>query len=121
MSDTSNQWVLENIAPNATQCDSLYILLGMSIGIGIFWHVPYLKEILLPFKIFTVVLHEFGHASVGVCTGAKIEGISVGTNEGGVTLMRGGKQWLTLPAGYIGSSFWVLIIGLIVGVSYDLL
>jgi hypothetical protein len=89
----SEQWFLENVAPNTTQTTTLFILLGMSIGIGIFWHVPYLKEILLPFKIFTVVLHEFGHASVGVCTGAKIEGISVEPNQGGVTLMRGGKVY----------------------------
>lgn len=56
---------------------------------------------------------EFGHASVGVCTGAKIEGIKVEPNEGGVTLMRGGKQWLTLPAGYIGYDnvfFYVLLL-----------
>lgn len=48
---------LRQVAPNQTQATTLYILLGMSIGIGIFWHVPYLKEVLLPFKIFTVVLH----------------------------------------------------------------
>ncbi len=35
-----------------------------------------------------------------------MEGIEVNPDEGGVTRMRGGVQWCTLPAGYIGSSFW---------------
>jgi len=102
----TNHGFASQIAPNSNQFTTIYIIIGMAVGIGIFWHMPYLKQILLPFKIITVALHEFGHASVGVCTGAKIIGIKVNPDEGGVTEMRGGKQWLTLPAGYLGSSFW---------------
>jgi len=53
-----------------------------------------------------VAFHEFGHASAGLCTGAKIDSIELNPDEGGVTRMRGGNPWITLPAGYIGSSFW---------------
>ncbi|PWN97243.1 hypothetical protein FA09DRAFT_330880 [Tilletiopsis washingtonensis] len=77
----------------------------MAVAIGIIWHVPYIKEILWPFKILTVAFHEFSHAIVGLCTGAKIESIVLEPNEGGATRMRGGIPWLTLPAGYLGSSF----------------
>lgn len=58
-----------------------------------------------PFKLLTVGFHEFGHAFMGVCTGAKIESIHLDPNEGGATRMRGGIPFLTLPAGYLGSSF----------------
>jgi Peptidase M50B-like len=54
----------------------------------------------------TVALHEFGHASAGVLTGAKIESITLDPDEGGLTKMRGGNPYITLPAGYIGSTFW---------------
>jgi hypothetical protein len=53
-----------------------------------------------------VALHEFGHAFAGILTGAKIEGIKVDPDQGGVTTMRGGKACCTLPAGYLGSSFF---------------
>jgi hypothetical protein len=33
-----------------------------------------------------------------------VESISLDPHEGGVTHMRGGKQFITLPAGYLGSS-----------------
>lgn len=38
-------------------------------------------------QLITVALHEFGHAAAGCCTGAKIEGIKVDPEEGGVTTM----------------------------------
>lgn len=36
----------------------------------------------MPFKIITVALHEFGHASAGCCTGAKVISIEVNPDEG---------------------------------------
>lgn len=49
-------------------------------------------------------MHEFSHAAVGCCTGARIESVTVEPNEGGLTRMRGGIPSCTLPAGYLGSS-----------------
>ena len=43
---------------------------------------------------------------MGLCTGAKILGITLDPDEGGATKMKGGNPYMTLPAGYIGSSFW---------------
>jgi hypothetical protein len=54
--------------------------------------------------MLTIAFHEFGHAFAAILTGGKVESISLDPNEGGVTHMRGGKQAITLPAGYLGSS-----------------
>ena len=96
----------KQLDPSATQWTTIYIMIGYTAFIMIFWHIPVLKEILWPFKILTVALHEFGHASAGVCTGAKIDSITLNPDEGGLTKMRGGNPYITLPAGYIGSTVW---------------
>jgi hypothetical protein len=54
--------------------------------------------------MLVIAFHEFGHAITACCTGGRVESISLDPHEGGVTHMRGGKQFLTLPAGYLGSS-----------------
>ncbi len=54
--------------------------------------------------MLVIAFHEFGHAIMACCTGGRVESISLDPHEGGVTHMRGGKQFLTLPAGYLGSS-----------------
>lgn len=45
------------------------------------------------------------HAVMGVLTCATIHSIELDPDEGGATSMSGGISWLTLPAGYLGSSF----------------
>jgi len=55
-------------------------------------------------KMLVIAFHEFGHAITACCTGGKVESISLDPHEGGVTHMRGGRQIITLPAGYLGSS-----------------
>ncbi|CRG95203.1 conserved Plasmodium protein, unknown function [Plasmodium gallinaceum] len=68
----------------------------------IFWRC----KILEPFKLLTVFLHEFSHASACWITGGKVKGIEVNKNHGGCTNTIGGNQFLILPAGYIGSCFY---------------
>ncbi|KAJ1985498.1 hypothetical protein H4R33_004000 [Dimargaris cristalligena] len=96
----------EAVTPTEDQKILLYFIGGYAALILILWNVPYLKHILYPFKLFTVALHEFGHAAVGCCTGAKIHSIEVNPNEGGLTKMTGGISCCTLPAGYLGSSLF---------------
>src|SRR5438046_1562108 len=38
-------------------------------------------------QLLTVGLHEFSHAAIGCCTGAKIESIEIDPDEGGATKM----------------------------------
>ncbi|CRH01595.1 conserved Plasmodium protein, unknown function [Plasmodium relictum] len=68
----------------------------------IFWKC----KILEPFKLLTVFLHEFSHASACWITGGKVKGIEVNRDHGGCTNTIGGNQFLILPAGYIGSCFY---------------
>ncbi|KAI9203997.1 peptidase M50B-like-domain-containing protein [Polychytrium aggregatum] len=98
--------ILQRLQPSQEQWTTIYFIIGYAVGILFLWNIPYLNYILYPFKIITVALHEFGHASAGWCTGAKIEYINVNPDEGGVTGMRGGNPYITLPAGYIGSCVW---------------
>jgi hypothetical protein len=55
-------------------------------------------------QMLVIAFHEFSHAITSCCTGGRVESISLDPHEGGVTHMRGGKQFITLPAGYLGSS-----------------
>ncbi|GLU01610.1 hypothetical protein SLE2022_189120 [Rubroshorea leprosula] len=66
--------------------------------------------LLMPFKLITVFLHEASHAIACKLTCGDVEGIQVHANEGGLTLTRGGIYWLILPAGYLGSSFWGMVL-----------
>ncbi|SBT77937.1 peptidase, putative [Plasmodium ovale] len=68
----------------------------------IFWRC----KILEPFKLLTVFLHEFSHASACWLTGGRVKGIEVNRNHGGCTNTVGGNRFLILPAGYIGSCFY---------------
>ncbi|KAI8612271.1 peptidase M50B-like-domain-containing protein [Chytriomyces sp. MP71] len=96
----------QRLQPNAEQLRTIYFICGYAAAIAILWSMPIIKHILWPFKVFTVALHEFGHASVGCCTGARVNSITVDPDEGGLTKMQGGNIYLSLPAGYLSSSFF---------------
>ncbi|PFH53602.1 hypothetical protein AMATHDRAFT_137529 [Amanita thiersii Skay4041] len=93
------------VTPNGTQQTTLIVAGCYILAIAILWHVPYLKMIIYPFKLLTVGFHEMSHAFMGLLTCAKIHSIELDPDEGGATQMSGGIPWLTLPAGYLGSSF----------------
>eukprot|EP00249_Psilotum_nudum_P016486 c25849_g1_i1 orf=398-1099(+) len=92
-------------------CNHEQIVFVATIGAFIFailalWRTP----LLTPFKLITVFLHEASHAMACILTCGRVEGIKVNANEGGVTYTRGGLQWVILPAGYLGSSFWGMVL-----------
>ncbi|ETW85341.1 hypothetical protein HETIRDRAFT_407445 [Heterobasidion irregulare TC 32-1] len=93
------------ITPNATQRTTLIVAGCYIVAIAILWHVPFLNYIIYPFKLLTVGFHEMSHAFAGVLTCAHIHAIELDPDEGGSTRMSGGISWITLPAGYLGSSF----------------
>ncbi|KAJ3342716.1 hypothetical protein HDU93_001288 [Gonapodya sp. JEL0774] len=98
--------VVSAITPSDDDLRTIYIIVGMSVFILIVWNIPYLEYILYPFKVLTIGLHEFGHASATILTGGHVEGIELDPHLGGVTHTRGGISKISLPAGYIGSTFW---------------
>ncbi|KIM87416.1 hypothetical protein PILCRDRAFT_814937 [Piloderma croceum F 1598] len=93
------------LTPTPTQKVTLIVAGCYVIAIAILWHVPYLKLLIYPFKLLTVGFHEMSHAIMGILTCAKVHSIELDPDEGGATSMSGGIPWLTLPAGYLGSSF----------------
>ncbi|KAF8328866.1 peptidase M50B-like-domain-containing protein [Cantharellus anzutake] len=94
----------QRLNPNATQVRTLIVIGVYIVAIAILWHVSFLSWILYPFKLLTVGFHEGGHAIAGVLTCARIHSIELDPDEGGATRMSGGIPWITLPAGYLGSS-----------------
>ncbi|KAF8894798.1 peptidase M50B-like-domain-containing protein [Infundibulicybe gibba] len=93
------------ITPNTTQRTTLIVAGCYIVVIAILWHAPYLSRLIYPFKLLTVGFHEMSHAIMGLLTCATIHSIELDPDEGGATSMSGGISWLTLPAGYLGSSF----------------
>ncbi|KAI0045139.1 hypothetical protein FA95DRAFT_1495908 [Auriscalpium vulgare] len=93
------------VTPNPTQRTTLIVAGIYILVIAILWHVPFLNLIIYPFKLLTVGFHEMSHAFAGVLTCAHIHSIELDPDEGGATRMSGGVPWITLPAGYLGSSF----------------
>jgi hypothetical protein len=89
----------QQIAFIATVGAFIFVILAL-------WRTP----ILDPFKLITVFLHEASHATACKLTCGKVEGMEVTADEGGVTHTRGGYQWFILPAGYLGSSFWGMVL-----------
>ncbi|KAF3802675.1 hypothetical protein GCG54_00013909 [Colletotrichum gloeosporioides] len=133
-----------DLSVNSTQGVTLGVIAAYVVAIAILWNVPYLRNILWPFKMLTVAFHEFGHAITACCTGGRVVSITLDPNEGGQTLMKGamipdgwqrpliklrfhsngrltvqsaGVQAITLPAGYLGSS---LIGGLLIFCGFNI-
>ncbi|KAI6097925.1 peptidase M50B-like-domain-containing protein [Pisolithus croceorrhizus] len=94
-----------DFTPNDTQKVTLIVAGCYVIAIAILWHVPFLSWIIYPFKLLTVGFHEMSHAIAGMLTCATIHSIELDPDEGGETRMSGGIPWISLPAGYLGSSF----------------
>ncbi|RDA92166.1 hypothetical protein CP533_5588 [Ophiocordyceps camponoti-saundersi (nom. inval.)] len=90
--------------PTPSQQLTLGIIAVYVFGIAVLWNVPYLRMVLWPFKMLVIAFHEFGHAITAILTGGKVDSITLDPREGGVTQLRGGIGFITLPAGYLGSS-----------------
>ncbi|CAN1122594.1 hypothetical protein LINPERPRIM_LOCUS2810 [Linum perenne] len=98
-------WELQNC------CQKDQVTFLITIGVFSLVILALWRTVLLtPFKLITVFLHEASHAIACILTCGKVEGIQVHANEGGVTQTRGGIYWLILPAGYLGSSFWGMLL-----------
>ncbi|KAJ8292994.1 Nicotinamide riboside kinase [Rhodotorula toruloides] len=93
-----------SLAPTDTQKVTLGVIAAYAVVITVLWNLPVVRWVLWPWKMLTIAFHEFGHAATGCCTGAKVKSIELDPREGGVTMMAGGVGWITLPAGYLGSS-----------------
>ncbi|TQD83014.1 hypothetical protein C1H46_031447 [Malus baccata] len=102
-------WELTNCC-NHEQVVFLITVAVCTVIILALWRTVLLR----PFKLVTVFLHEASHAIACKLTcghiSLQVEGIQVHADEGGTTQTRGGVYWLILPAGYLGSSFWGMLL-----------
>ncbi|KAG7288912.1 hypothetical protein NEMBOFW57_005272 [Staphylotrichum longicolle] len=107
MSATTTSAVLlsrRDLSVNDAQKVTLGIIAAYVVAIALLWNLPYIRWVLWPFKMLVIAFHEFGHAIACVLTGGHVKSISLDPREGGVTHMQGGRNAITLPAGYLGSS-----------------
>ena len=84
------------------------------VGSIILWR----SRFLLPMKLFSVFLHELGHALMAwICCGS-VSGIEVHSDQGGLTHFSGVGNYAVfwiLPAGYLGSALWACAIVIMSG------
>jgi hypothetical protein len=114
-----------DLSVNDAQKVTLGIIAAYVVAIALLWNLPYIRWVLWPFKVclslsppltpptnhthppqqmLVIAFHEFGHAFACILTGGRVKSISLDPREGGVTHMQGGRNAVTLPAGYLGSS-----------------
>jgi len=62
--------------------------------------------LVIPVKLFVVLLHEISHGVAAIATGGHIQSIEITPLQGGLCRCPGGSAFLTLSAGYLGSLMW---------------
>ena len=87
---------------NSAQTSTLVVTSVYIVLIALLWHY----SVLLPLKLIVIVLHEASHAIATWLTCGSVSSIEVHSNEGGVTMSRGGNRFIILSAGYLGSAVW---------------
>ena len=97
----------------------------MAVIVFGFWNVPIVRTLINPLKLFTIGWHELCHVCAvrrlachesaaaltddhnqGVLTGGRILKMTIDPHVGGATIVEGGRPWLILSAGYVGSTFF---------------
>ncbi len=76
-----------------------YHLLGAIVALAL-WESP----LIMPFRLFVVMVHEVCHAGAALLTGGEVLEMRTNPNESGHTLAQGGFFPLITAAGYVGSA-----------------
>lgn len=97
----SHHFERRGLSVNHTQGVTLGVICAYVVIIALLWNFPYVRWVLWPFKVSTgdslmdereltgrvkmlvIAFHEFGHAIMAVCTGGRVESISLDPHEGG--------------------------------------
>lgn len=75
------------------------LLFGIYVAVALLWRTP----VVVPLKLFVVLLHEMSHAIAALLTGGRIVELRVQGNEGGHCVTVGGIEFVVVSAGYLGS------------------
>ncbi len=87
----------------------LILLVGAVLLTLFLWNIPFIGFVLAPLDRFVTTLHELGHAVATVCTGGSVTGLTIVPDEhghGGLTMTRGGIEFITIQAGYLGTAIF---------------
>ena len=85
---------------------SIIVLVVVSLSCFLLLKTPIGTLIFMPIEILVAFLHEFGHASMAVITGGRVDSLQVNPDGSGVTGTAGGSEALITMGGYIGSCFF---------------
>lgn len=107
-----------NITPTHDQAVVIYVILVYITVVFAIWNAPVVRNIIIPFKLFTIGWHELCHTIMAILTGGTVIRITIDPNLGGCTLVEGGHPPTILTAGYIGST---IIGGVFVLAGWDTL
>ncbi|GAA5995251.1 M50 family metallopeptidase [Rhodotorula paludigena] len=99
------------LKPTHDQSITLYVIAiyGSLVGIAVGWNLFILRDLLYPFKVFTVAVHEMGHVLVTICMGGHIGVLVIDPKVGGLTRMaiKDARElpipFAALPMGYLFS------------------
>ncbi|BGP51228.1 hypothetical protein JCM10450v2_007157 [Rhodotorula kratochvilovae] len=115
----------DGLKPTHDQSITLYVIAICTIvGIGIGWNLFILRDLLYPFKVFTVAVHEMGHVLVTICLGGHIGVFCIDPKVGGLTRQAIGDQrelplpLAALPPGYL---FSILVGGVLTFCGFNTL
>lgn len=92
------------LPPAAKRGSSLLYIVLAAVLVGIVGSVPFGQDLLYPFSLFVTLVHETSHALAATATGGQVQRIAVSPDLSGVTVTRGGWQWLIAPTGYLGAT-----------------
>ncbi|GAA5895389.1 hypothetical protein JCM6882_006238 [Rhodosporidiobolus microsporus] len=113
------------LKPTHDQSITLYVIAICTIvGIGIGWNLFILRDLLYPFKVFTVAVHEVGHVLITICLGFRIGVLTIDPKVGGITRMVVGDirehpiPFAALPMGYL---FSIIVGGLLTFCGFNTL
>ncbi|GAA5866083.1 hypothetical protein JCM8547_000592 [Rhodosporidiobolus lusitaniae] len=112
------------LKPTHDQSVTLYVIAIYIVGIAIGWNLFILRDLLYPFKYFTVAVHEMGHVLLTICLGFRIGYLEIDPKLGGLTRMAIGDErehpipFAALPIGYVFNIVWG---GLLVFCGFDTL
>ncbi|KAL8278497.1 hypothetical protein RQP46_009187 [Phenoliferia psychrophenolica] len=113
------------LTPTHDQSITLYVIAIYLVGIGIGWNLVGIRDLIFPFKMLTVAIHEVGHILVYICFGAHVSEVCLDPNQGGKVVMKEIEPGIRyaipaagLPAGYL---FNIIVGGLLTYCGFDTL
>jgi hypothetical protein len=108
---------LSPTAKKVGKSDAGSVSISSSFNVWAFWLItivslvlsqtPGISWLFTPINQFTTMVHELGHAFVCILTGGHVTGLTIvgdGAGHGGLTYYRGGIQFFTAQAGYLGTA-----------------